>query len=99
MQRGTRKAKHVPKEEEATGWRGGRDWEERRRLGGEEDAIGRRGGGGWEERSKSVPRSREGIRDRTCCGIDSRKIPRSLAAVGEVKRFEREKLLVRGNGI
>ena len=62
MQRGKRREKHVPKEEEATGRRRGRDWVERRTpLGGEEEA--------------------------------------ELGGVEKVERFEREKLLVRGNGI
>ena len=37
----------------------------------------------------------EKIRVRTCCGVNSRNLPRSLVAVGEVERVERETLLVR----
>ena len=39
----------------------------------------------------------EEIRVRTCCGVNSRNLPGSLAAVGEVERVEKETLLVRSN--
>ena len=46
----------------------------------------------------SVYTKTQKTRQRTCCGIDSRSLPRSLAAVGEVVRVEREKLLAGGDG-
>ena len=41
----------------------------------------------------------QGVRVSTLCDVNSRNVLRSLRAVGDVERVERETLLLRGNGI
>lgn len=40
-------------------------------------------------------RSREGIHIQTCCGVNSKYLPRSLAAVDEVERWRGKRCRLR----